>query len=166
MKRLLVALLFALPGATGAADGLASAAPLFALTLNSADGQSVALGSLKGKPLLVNFWARWCLPCRREIPDLAAVHARYRGRGLVVVGIAVEDDANRDSVREFATAYELNYTSLIGGMPASIDLMQTLGNGKSGLPFTVVIDRGGRIRSSKLGAMSQAEMVAAIQSVL
>ncbi len=58
MKRLLVALLFALSGATGAADGPASAAPLFALTLNNADGQSVALGSLKGKPLLVNFWAR------------------------------------------------------------------------------------------------------------
>ncbi len=166
MKRLLVALLFALPGATGAADGLASATPLFALTLNSADGQSVTLATFKGSPLIVNFWARWCLPCRREIPDLAAAQARYRGRGLVVIGIAVEDDGNRDSVREFAKAYDLNYTSLIGGLQASVDMMQTLGNGKSGLPFTVVIDRGGRIRSSKLGAMSQAEIAAAIQSVL
>lgn len=166
MKRLLAALLLALPGVSGAADEPISAGPLFALTLNSADGRPVALASFKGKPLLVNFWARWCLPCRREIPDLAAAHTRYRGRGLVVVGIAVEDDANRDSVREFATAYDLNYTSLIGGMSASIALMQTLGNDKSGLPFTVVIDRGGRIRSSKLGAMSQAEMAAAIQSVL
>lgn len=166
MKRRLAALLFALSGVSGAADQLTSAAPLFALTLNSADGQSVALASFKGKPLLVNFWARWCLPCRREIPDLAAAQARYGGRGLIVVGIAVEDDGNRDSVREFAKAYDLNYASLIGGLQASVDMMQALGNGKSGLPFTVVIDRGGRVRSSKLGAMSQAEIAAAIQSVL
>lgn len=165
MKRLLAALLFTLQGASATADA-PSADAFFALSLANLEQRLVPLASFRGKPLVVNFWARWCLPCRREIPDLAAVHAQYQGRGLVVVGIAVEEEGRRDSVRDFARAYDLNYLSLIGGLEASVQLMRELGNGKSGLPFSVIIDRRGNIRSSKLGAMSQAEMVAAIQSVL
>jgi hypothetical protein len=60
----------------------------------------------------------------------------------------------------------MNYTSLIGGSEASIELMKALGNSKAGLPFTVVIDRDGRIRSSALGAMDQAEMEDAVRPIL
>jgi thiol-disulfide isomerase/thioredoxin len=166
MKRLFTALLIALPAFAVSAADLPSAAPLFALTLPALDGQSVALASFKGKPLLVNFWARWCGPCRKEIPDLSALQARYKGRGLVIVGIAVEDADKRDHLREFGQAYEMNYTALIGGSAASIELMKALGNSKAGLPFTVVIDRDGRIRSSALGAMDQAEMEDAVRPIL
>ena len=166
MKRLFTALLIALPAFAASAADLPSAAPLFALTLPALDGQSVALASFKGKPLLVNFWARWCGPCRKEIPDLAALQAKYKGRGLVIIGIAVEDADKRDHLREFGQAYEMNYTSLIGGSEASIALMKALGNSKAGLPFTVIIDRDGRIRSSELGAMDQAEMEDAVRPIL
>ena len=166
MKRLFTALLIALPAFAVSAADLPSAAPLFALTLPALDGQSVALASFKGKPLLVNFWARWCGPCRKEIPDLAALQAKYRGRGLRVVGIAVEDADKREQLREFGRAYEMNYTSLIGGSEESIELMKALGNGNAGLPFTIVIDRAGRIRSSELGAMDQAEMEDAVRPIL
>ncbi|WP_300449685.1 TlpA disulfide reductase family protein [Accumulibacter sp.] len=166
MKSLFVVLLLLAPALLKAVDDPPSTAALFALTLNTADGRAFALASLKGQPLVINFWARWCLPCRREIPDLTAVHAEYQGRGLVVVGIAVEEEGKRDGVRDFARAYDLNYLSLIGGLETSVHLMQALGNGKSGLPFSVVIDRRGTIRSSKLGAMSRPEMRAAIEAVL
>jgi thiol-disulfide isomerase/thioredoxin len=166
LKRLIALLLLVLFAIAGRAAELPSAAPFFALTLPVIDGPAVALGSLKGKPLLVNFWARWCGPCRQEIPDLVALQARYRGRGLLVVGIAVEDADKLEQLREFGRAYEMNYTSLIGGSEESIELMKALGNSKAGLPFSVLIDRDGRIRSSELGAMDQAEMEDAVRPIL
>jgi len=166
MKQLLAACLFSLFAAAAGADETAAATPFFALTLNGPDDKPVPLESFKGRPLVVNFWARWCGPCRKEIPDLAEMHARYKGKGLVIAGLAIADAANRDSVREFAKAYEMNYTLLIAGVQKGIELMQALGNPKAGLPFTVVIDRSGRIVARKLGAMSRAEMEAAIKPIL
>ena len=159
----LLSLLLAVPVS---ADESPSAAPFFALTMHTPDGKPIAFESFKGKPLVVNFWARWCGPCRKEIPDLAEMHARYKEKGLLIVGIAVEDAAHRDSVREFAKAYEMSYLLVIGGTQKSIELMQSIGNPKSGLPFTVVIDRQGKIVAKKLGAMSKADMEAAIKLVL
>lgn len=166
MNKFFAAFLFALLTVSASAEEMPAAAPLFALTLNNAEDKPLQLASLKGKPLVVNFWARWCGPCRKEIPDLAEMHAKYKGKGLVVVGIAIEDPANRDSVREFAKAYEMNYTLLVAGVEKGIELMQALGNPKSGLPFTVVIDRSGKVVAKKLGAMSRADMEAAIGQVL
>lgn len=161
----LLALCAALPGFAGA-DEMPSAAPFFALAMNTADDKPLALDSLRGKPLIVNFWARWCGPCRKEIPDLSAMHAKYQGKGLVIVGVAVEDAGNRESVRDFAKAYEMNYLLLIGGMQKSVELMQATGNPKSGLPYTLVIDRNGKVVAKKLGAMSLADMEAAIKQIL
>ena len=170
MKNLLavgaLAVLALLAATPVSAEDMPSAAPFFALTMNTPDDKPVVFESLKGKPLIVNFWARWCGPCRKEIPDLAEMHARYKGKGLVIIGIAVEDPANRDSVREFAKAYEMSYTLVIGGVQTGVELMQAIGNPKSGLPFTVVIDRHGKIIAKKLGAMSKADMEAAIKQIL
>jgi thiol-disulfide isomerase/thioredoxin len=162
----LLALCMALPAFAASAEEMPSSAPFFALTMSTPDDKPVVFESLKGKPLIVNFWARWCGPCRKEIPDLAEMHAKYKSKGLVIVGIAVEDPANRDSVREFAKAYEMSYMLVVGGTQKSIELMQSIGNPQSGLPFTVVIDRQGKIVAKKLGAMSRADMEAAIKQVL
>ncbi len=166
MKRWFAGLLLAAAVAGAQADEMPSSAPFYAQTMAGADGRPLALETLRGKPLVVNFWARWCGPCRKEIPDLAEMHARYKAKGLVIVGVAVEDDGSREAVLEFARAYEMNYTLLIGGVQKSIELMQAVGNPKSGLPFTLVIDRSGKVVARKLGAMSKAEMEAAIRSIL
>jgi len=159
----LLSLGFALAHSSPAAEEAPSASALFALTLTSVEGRPVALAAFAGKPLLVNFWARWCLPCRQEIPDLAALQRRYAGSELTVIGIAVEDPEQRAAVRDFATAYEMDYLALIGGVDSAVELMRLLGNRKSGLPFSVIIDRAGRIQSRKLGAMTLSEMEAALR---
>ncbi len=159
LRRLLLGALLAAAGAAHAANADA----LFAATLAGTDDKPVALESLRGKPLIVNFWARWCAPCRVEIPELARIQDKYRKRGLTVVGIGLEDRA--ESVRDFAKAYDMNYTLLLA-KERGIELMQALGNSRAGLPFTVVVGRKGEIVASKLGAMNQTELEAAAAAVL
>lgn len=140
-----------------------SAAAVFAATLTDSTGQPAAMEMYRGRPLVLNFWARWCGPCRTEIPMLIKLHESYRKRGLEVVGIAIED--NVESVRDFAKAYEMDYPVLLAkdqGLP----LMQALGNSKQGLPFTVAIDARGRLVAIKMGSISSAELAAAAEAAL
>jgi thiol-disulfide isomerase/thioredoxin len=140
-----------------------SAEPLFAVTLADLADKPAAMSAYKGKPLIVNFWARWCGPCREEIPELIKARARYKGRGLEIIGIAIEDKA--EAVREFAKAYEMDYPVVLAkeqGLP----LMQALGNTRAGLPFTVAIDRKGNIVTKKLGVMRKTDIEAAAEAAL
>lgn len=164
MKTLL-AVLLGLTFASGAAraTGFPPAEPLFAATLSDLADKPAEMGAYRGKPLIVNFWARWCGPCRQEIPELAKLRAKYKAKGLEVVGIGIEDQT--ESVRDFAKAYEMNYPVVLG-KSKGIWLMQALGNASAGLPFTVVIDRNGQIVSQKLGVMKQADLEAAAAAVL
>jgi peroxiredoxin len=136
---------------------------LFAKTLRGSDDRPIAMETFRGKPLIVNFWARWCAPCRVEIPELVKTHNAYRKHGLQVLGIGLEDKA--ESVRDFMKAYEMNYTVLLAS-DKGIELMQALGNSKAGLPYTIVLDRRGEIVASKLGEMSRADLDAAAAAAL
>ena len=140
-----------------------SSAPLFAAALHDADDRPFAFEQLRGKPLIVNFWARWCGPCRAEIPELSAAHDKYAGKGLVVIGIALDDKV--EAVRDFARAYEMRHTGLLA-KEGGIALMQALGNARAVVPFTLVIDRKGEVIGSKLGAMNHAEIEAAASRLL
>jgi thiol-disulfide isomerase/thioredoxin len=140
-----------------------ASAPLFAATLVDTQDKPVALEKYRGRPLVVNFWARWCGPCRTEIPLLIKLREDYRQRGLEVLGIAIEDKA--EAVRDFAKAYEMDYPVLLAkdqGLP----LMQALGNSKQGLPFTVAIDATGKLVLIKMGGITGAELTAAADAAL
>jgi peroxiredoxin len=140
-----------------------SAAPLFAATLSDTQDKPVAMEKFKGRPLVINFWARWCGPCRQEIPDLISERARLKAQGLEVIGVAIEDKP--DAVREFAKAYDMDYPVLLA-KDQGIPLMQALGNAQAGLPYTLVLDRQGRVVATKLGPMKKAEMASAFAAAL
>jgi thiol-disulfide isomerase/thioredoxin len=139
--------------------------PLFGARFTDVNGKAVTMDGLRGKPLLVNFWARWCPPCKKEFPDLVAAQAKHKARGLVVLGIAIEDAAGADKVKEFAQAYGLDYSILLAG-DQGLALMRALGNETAGLPFSLAINRAGQVVASKLGVMSKPEMEAAIEKAL
>lgn len=139
-----------------------SSALLFEATLNDLDDKPVVLERYRGKPLIVNFWARWCGPCRVEIPELIAIRQAHKGK-LEVLGIGIEDKA--DAAKEFARAYEMDYPVFVA-RDKGIPLMQALGNTKGGLPFTIVIDRNGQVVQKKMGIMKKADLEAAAELAL
>ena len=116
----------------------------------------------QGQPLLVNFWARWCGPCKVEIPELVALHARKTG--VALVGIAVENQG--PPVRDFARAYDIDYPVLLARDGSGLDLMRALGNTSAGLPFTVALDRRGRIVARRLGLITREQLEQSVRLAL
>jgi peroxiredoxin len=106
---------------------------------------------LQGKVLLLNFWAAWCPPCRREIPDFVALQRKWGDRGVQFVGIALDNEA---AVRAFVEATPVNYPILIGD-EQSAQLAVQLGNRSQGLPFSVLFDRDGNIVMRRTGLLTR-----------
>jgi len=146
----------------GGDDAVRDGTAVLNLVLPDAQGNEQALAQWRGKVLVVNFWATWCAPCREEMPQFVATQARDGAKGLQFVGIAVDDPAK---VQAFARDLRLNYPALIGGYGA-IELSKTLGNDLAALPFTVVVDRGGRVVETQLGPFKQARLDAVLARLL
>ncbi len=130
--------------------------------LTSLDGSQRSLAEFRGGPLIVNFWATWCPPCRREIPLLMDIQTQYAPRGLTVIGIAVEDPV---PVRKLAEEQAFNYPILIGEQEA-IDLATALGIEFIGLPYTVFIDKRGRVRSVHAGELHREDAEKALATLM
>jgi thiol-disulfide isomerase/thioredoxin len=128
---------------------------LFKAALLDTAGQPASLARFRGQPLIVNFWARWCGPCRTEIPGLVAEYPHAQSAGVQIVGVALDDKP--DAVRDFAKAYDMDYPVLVVKDDGP-DLLKQLGNPEAGLPYTLVFNRSGKIVAHKLGIMSRAEL--------
>lgn len=129
---------------------------LWAMRFERPEGGELLLAPLRGKPLLVNFWATWCAPCLRELPAIDRFHRQYQSRGWQVVGLAVDSAA---AVREFLTRVKVGFPIGLAG-PGGIDLIARLGDTEGGLPFTVVIDSTGQLAERKLGETRFDDLVA------
>ena len=116
-------------------------------------GQTQSLGQWRGRVLVVNWWATWCEPCREEMPIFVQLQGKYGDRGLIFVGLAVD---RRARVESFAKDFGITYPLLLGDLVA-LDLARKLGNSAGGMPYTVVIDRQGRVAFTRLGAVRQPE---------
>jgi peroxiredoxin len=136
--------------------------PRPSFTLPDHDGQPRQISEWDGKVLLVNFWATWCPPCKKEIPALIALQKRLGPRGLQVIGVAIDQP---DLVRAFAEDIGINYPSLVGELEAA-NVIKDWGNRYGTLPYSVVVDRQGRIAATKLGELSEAEAEDLVQDLL
>jgi len=141
------------------ADEHASVDRLFSTPLANLSGAKDTLETWRGRVLVVNFWATWCAPCREEIPLFVRLQKRLGSRGLQFVGIAIDRPV---PVAEFQREYAMNYPILIGGLE-TMELLREAGNRSGVLPFTLIIDRGGRLVSSKLGTLREAQLEALVE---
>ena len=139
-----------------------SAEPLFNTRMQDIDGQEISLARYRGKALIVNFWARWCSPCREEIPAFIQLQKVYRDK-LQVIGIGLEDDAA--AVKAFGQKYGINYPLLLA-REQGIPLMRSLDNTRGALPYTLVINRQGQIVQIKVGLLHASELEKAAQRAL
>ena len=116
-------------------------------TVTDLDGKTVSFADLRGKVVLVNFWATWCPPCRAEIPDLVALQDKYRDT-LVVIGISEDEDATPAQVKAFGVERKVNYP-IVMKTPELAKIFK----GVSALPTTFVIDPEGKIRQRHVGML-------------
>jgi thiol-disulfide isomerase/thioredoxin len=134
---------------------------LFSFTLADLDGRPVKLASWHGRPLIVDFWATWCPPCRKEIPELNAIYKKYRSKGLMVLGVSV-DKVQGDgvkSVRPFAQEFKISYPILM----ADDEVVEALD--LDNIPTTLFIDRKGKLVARLEGRGKSGELTAAAKGL-
>ncbi len=129
------------------------------IELKTMDGQPFHLSSLRGRVVVLNFWATWCIPCRAEIPELNAMQRELEGKGLTIVGAAWDDTL--EGIKDFQSEIKQDYTVLLGG----IDVQDKFG-GIPSLPTTYIIDRDGNIRDKIIGGRDRAGFESVIKPLL
>ena len=136
--------------------------PLPGFTLPDLKNQQQSSQQWKNKLLIINFWATWCTPCRKEIPIFNQFQTEYANDGIQFIGIAID---NANAVRKFIQTIPVNYVNLIGGNEA-ITLAVELGNITGSLPFTVIADSRGKIRSILSGKLTEKYLRKTIEKLL
>jgi len=134
--------------------------PAANFTLLDSNGAKVTLASLKGKVVLLNFWATWCGPCQVEIPWFIEFNKTYKARGLAVVGVSMDEDGWK-SVKPYLAAKKIDYPIVVG----TEDVAKAYG-GIDSLPSTFIIDRDGKIAFSHSGLVGKDTYDSEIRSLL
>jgi thiol-disulfide isomerase/thioredoxin len=132
-----------------------------AFSLHDLDHRAVGVERWRGRPLMINFWATWCAPCRQEIPLLQTIAKEQAGKGTQIIGIAVDYP---EKVREFAKQLGMTYPLLVGEQDA-LDLATHLGVPTPAFPFTVFTDHRGAIVALYMGELKRADVDPIMQTV-
>lgn len=128
---------------------------LWGLRFERPEGGSLVMANLRGKPLVINFWATWCVPCVRELPALQRFAREHAGQGWRVIALAVDQPV---PVLEFIARFKLDLPVAMAGIDG-LEWQRAVGNPSGGLPFSVVLDAGGRVRQRRLGESKYDELV-------
>jgi thiol-disulfide isomerase/thioredoxin len=136
--------------------------PNLSFVLPDLNGETRSLDEWRGNVVVLNFWATWCPPCRKEMPAFIDLQEQYGAQGLQFVGIAL-DEVERTA--EFADALGVNYPILIGDT-RTIELGAAYGNRYGALPFTVIIARDGSIHDTIAGEIQKNEIDQIVKSLL
>ncbi len=126
----------------------------WALSLPQADGTPLAVGTLRGGPLLVNFWATWCPPCVKEMPLLDAFYKQYNTKNLKMLGIAIDGPT---AVKAFLGKTPVTFPIALAGVEGT-GLARTLGNAQGALPYTVLATPDGRIVQRQMGELTAEQL--------
>lgn len=122
-------------------------------------GEEIRLTALRGQPVVVNFWASWCSPCRTEAPDLERVWQAYRDRGIAFLGVDIQD--TESAARTFLDELRISYPNIHDARNDIARAYQV-----AGIPSTVFIDRDGRVASRWTGPINQQQLVARLDELL
>ena len=127
---------------------------LWQMQFDTPDGSKLAMQSLKGKPLLINFWATWCPPCVEELPLLERFYSQNKTKSVQIVGLAADKpDAVRTFLKKLPLTFPIGITDLSG-----IALSKSWGNLAGGLPFSVMLAADGRVMQRKMGKLSEDDL--------
>lgn len=165
-------------GAVGATVGVAAAIAGFAwrhhrsasdddpqgfwnMRFKRPEGGELVIADFRGKPLLLNFWATWCVPCIRELPAIQRFRRERATQGWQILALAVDSPV---PVLEFVSRFKLELPVAMAGVDG-LDLMRQLGNSQGGLPFTVVFRPNGRVLDRKLGEAREEDLAKWAESV-
>ena len=140
-------------------QGEGTGQPVPDFTLKDIHGNTMKMSDLKGKVVILDFWATWCAPCKVEIPWFIDMYDRYKQQGLEVVGVAMDDE--QGDVKPFAEKHGMNYRVLLGN-----DNVATQFGGIFGLPTTYIIGRDGKIDSKHMGLVSRDTFEQAVKKLL
>jgi thiol-disulfide isomerase/thioredoxin len=157
------------PGGGGDPEGAAAAEAALApdtaprYEARTLEGDPVSLGELKGEVVLLNVWATWCAPCRKEVPELQALHEAHGDDGLRVIGVTVDDRSAGAEIRRFIDEFGMTYDIWWDPDQAAVTAFEAMG-----VPLTVLIDEDGRIAWRHLGAFQRGdpELLAAVEDAL
>ena len=131
-----------------------------AWSLPGLDGKTVNLSDFKGKVVILDFWATWCPPCREEIPSFIQIQKEFSDKGVVVVGIALDEEGAK-VVKPFAKKKEINYPLVIGKTSTTEDY-----GGIEGIPTTFIINADGKIVGKHVGLTTKAEFLKELAPLL
>jgi thiol-disulfide isomerase/thioredoxin len=145
--------------------GIPAAVPADAaedLVLRELDGAERRLSEYRGKVVVLNFWATWCIPCREEMPLLAGIQKRYAERGVVVIGASTDDESTASEIPGFGRKSGITFPVWKG---ATTEHMQALGLG-TGLPVTAILDQNGQVGFRLLGVIQKRDLEARLEFLL
>jgi peroxiredoxin len=132
------------------------------LSLKDATGKTYNLSDYRGKIVVLNFWATWCVPCKEEMPLFTEAHKRYSQRGLVILAASLDDDRTRKYVAKFVHAFKMEFPVLVD---ATTTTMQQMGLGDS-VPSTVFIDEKGNLAGKIVGQADKKDLQGRIEKLL
>jgi peroxiredoxin len=146
-------------GACGSQPAARLGGPAPDFKLQDVDGEPVSLAQFKGKPVLINFWATWCAPCREEMPAMQELYDQYRDRGLVILALDMEEDSRQ--VRRWIDQGGYTFTFLLDSEGEQVKRYNV-----TAAPTSYFIGPDGVVRDLKLGALSRAEMQAKVEKLV